>query len=119
MNLATSIGIAVCLTVISTSTRADSSATGTIATYRLDMRQQDSSVCIQLEPPLSGEKWACLTERNTVAMSTPTGPAYIQPCTHLRELIHDGYLSKKVCTIWWQFVDAFGNALISAVECKQ
>ena len=35
------------------------------------------------------------------------------------ELIHDAYLSRNVCTISWEFVDATGNAVIATVECKK
>jgi hypothetical protein len=103
-----------------TSTQASAaSATGTIAKYRLDIRPQEPSVCIQLDPPLPGEKWACLIDRNTVSVPTPNGPLYIQPCSHLGEVIHDAYLSMKVCTISWEFVDIGGNAIIGVIECKK
>jgi hypothetical protein len=35
------------------------------------------------------------------------------------ELIQEGFLSNKVCTIFWEFVDGGGNAIIAAVECRR
>jgi hypothetical protein len=76
-------------------------------------------VCIQLDPPIPGKDWACLPDRYAISVPSPSGPLVIQPCSHMRELIQDGFLSRKVCTISWEYVDAGGNAIIVAVECRQ
>jgi hypothetical protein len=81
-----------------------------------DIQPQDAAVCIQLEPPISGKDWACLNNRNM--FPTPNGAVYIEPCPYMSEVIQDAYLSKKVCTISWEFVDLHGYAMIAAIECR-
>jgi hypothetical protein len=120
MSIAKAVGLSACLALMVTGSQAlAASATGTIAKYRLDSQPQHAAVCIQLEPPISGKDWACLSNRNPIPYQTPNGAVYIEPCPHLGELIQDAYLTRKACTVSWDFVDVSGYAVITAVECKQ
>ena len=120
MRFAKAARICACIALMSTGSQTfAASATGTIAKYRLDSQPQHAAVCIQLEPPIFGKDWACLSDRNTVPYQTPNGGVYIEPCPHLGELLQDAYLGRKTCTISWDFIDVSGNAVIAAVECKQ
>jgi hypothetical protein len=120
MSFAKAARISACIALMSTGSQAfAASATGTIAKYRLDSRPQHAAVCIQLEPPISGKVWACLSDLNTITYQKPNGAVYIEPCPHFSELIQDAYLSRKTCTISWDFIDVSGYAVINAVECRQ
>ena len=119
MVLAMGMRLTACFMAVHAMQCVAASATGTVGQYRLDIRPDQQSVCIQLDPPIQGKAWACLVGRNTTSVQTRDGLVSVEPCSHIGEVIQDAYLARSVCTIFWDFVDAAGNLIINAVECRR
>jgi hypothetical protein len=77
---------------------------GTISLYHLNGAISGRGVCVQMVPALPGT-WACLWKTNSLYHE-------------ITELLLQGFLWQKSCTIAWSTSDPHGYLLIEWAECR-
>ena len=77
---------------------------GTISVYHLNSAVPGRGVCVQMVPALPNT-WACLWKSNALYQE-------------LTELLLQGFLWQKSCTIAWSALDPNGYLLIEWAECR-
>jgi hypothetical protein len=86
------------------SAQADS-ATGSIASADLNaLGPQDRSLCLQLQPAMSGTGWACLYKNNAL----------------YKEILSTLLMARAAqmsCTVFWSYADAEGHKVIEHINC--
>ncbi len=92
-----------CLLVTSGTALAGSNS-GSITVYHQNSAVPGRGVCIQMAPALPAT-WACLWKSNALYQE-------------ITELLLQGFLWQRYCTITWSVGDPSGYHLIQWVECS-
>ena len=86
---------------------AASTSTGKVAAYHVNINSSERGACIKMVPALS-TTWACLPSRDN------STPVYDQ----IHDLLLNGWIYNKACTISWNRLDSGGALEIITAECK-